>query len=263
MPAVIVDWKGKCPSRAVQEELLSYLQVLAQRNDARWEALLSSRLLPRCAYDDADDVPPRFENIRAFEQHLSGHILISSAVALAPENWKVESDRLGLGREQVSQASSHFLIRLNDLRVYGMDFRLFDPEEITNDDYRVSLFFLQSEAAPFLNGHLVEFQGRERCISSKHELIRQADWYIEFPGIYIHYAMESFLLGLLRWIKYFFIPDLHYWYYEALWGYDEVRPKYDDLVALLGSEGAKRSSFNAMENLFEREADRAIELRCS
>jgi hypothetical protein len=59
------------------------------------------------------------------------------------------------------------------------------------------------------------------------ETIRRADWYLTNPSIHMRYYLEHCFDYFLGWVKYFFIPNLYFWRYEDLPGYDELEQRID------------------------------------
>lgn len=281
MSAVVVEWKGCCPNRQAQNDLICQVKPLGRRNAVRWKRMIRARVRRhKASWKEAvagryitqamadrvleDDRLTELQHIRLFNHELTGSILVSSSVVLEPAaSWSRKAKLLGLRLEMPRGPDKPFLIRSDSIRVFGIDFRLFDPAELEKDDYRVSFVFVESEEMPSLNGHIVEVLGRESLLSNSCEAIRSADWLLESPGVYIHYVMGTFMARLLRLVKYFFMPGLYYWYYDPLDGYETVSQELDERVKQMGIEGAKKEAFDDLERWFELEADAGIGLRAA
>lgn len=260
MGSVIVTWKGRCPGRDTQDELLSHLEVLAQRNDARW----SRPAPPRPAFleiitQQRGQGLPALPNIRRYDQVLSGTILVRSDLVPDRQAFAAEAKRWGITPEPEDPSRpGHFVLRLNRLRVRGLDFRLFDPRGLYPGQDRMSFVFLECEDAPFLDGMLAAVDGPDWCASHTMDLIRSADWYVQCPFIHLRYLLEEWTDEFLSWIKFFFVPDLRYWRNDDLPGYGQHRGRLEEVQSRLGAAEAKNRAFADILDAFERETDRWV-----
>ncbi len=257
MGSVIVTWKGRCPQRDIQNELLSFLRLLAQRHEARWAQppSLRPKFTEILAAQRSEGLPAR-PTLRFFDQKLTGRILVRSDVAEDHRGLVEEAMRRGVAHEPEAPQASHSVLRLERLHVRGLDFRLFDPRELYPGEDRMSFFFLESEEAPFLNGRLAALAERDLCTISPVALIREADWYVECPYVHLRYYLEGWFDGLMAWIKFFFIPDLRYHRYEVLPGYETLQNTFKALQDEEGYPQARALFFDVLLAEFEREADR-------
>jgi hypothetical protein len=257
MGSVIVTWKGPCRDRDLQQELLSYLQTLAECSDARWSGPPPQRpavleILSRERAEGRLVLP----NIRRFDEELSGKILVRTDLTSDPEALVAEAERCGVPHHlEDPLRPRHALLRLNRLRVRGLDFRLFDPRDLYPGENRMSFVFVESDAAPFLNGLLAAIDDGAWCRTHPLESIRTGDWYLQCPFIHLRYYLEEWTDTLLAWVKFFFMPDLQYWRYDDLSGYTRNREMFEELQSLVGAAHAKERVFAGILDSFEREAD--------
>lgn len=260
MGSVIVTWKGTCPRRKVQDELLSYLTVLSERN----EALISGNSAKRPEFVEMlsrqrSEGLPVMPNVRRIDRDISGRILISTDIAVNHETLVAEADRLEIPHEKGGpRHSRHSLFRLKRLSVRGMDFRLFDPRGLYPGEDRIGFFFLESREAPFLDSRLAVVHDREWCSLSGLEPVRSADWFVQCPFIHLRYYMESWVDILLAWVKFFFMPDLYYCRYDEFSGYGKLSEEFAGLRHKLGEAAGKNQSFETILGAFEDEADRWV-----
>ena len=54
-----------------------------------------------------------------------------------------------------------------------------------------------------------------------------ADLYITGPSLDLRYFCENWFDRLMGWVKYFYIPGLHYWHYDDCPGYKELSNSLD------------------------------------
>jgi hypothetical protein len=78
------------------------------------------------------------------------------------------------------------------------------------------------------------------------------------PSLHLRYYLEDWTDQIFAWVKYFFIPDLTYWRWETLPGWDEARARFDEAVGFSSRDEIKRRAFGLLLDWFEREADRWI-----
>jgi hypothetical protein len=256
MGSVVVTWKGQCPRRDLQDELLSYLHFLAARSRARWSQPPSRRpaFVDVLTQHRAEGLPP-LPDVRVFDEAWTGRLLIRSDVAQDHTALVAAAEAEGLVCEPEAARARYARLVVDRVWVRGLDFRLFDPRGLYPGEDRMSFAFLESTTAPFLNGRLVAVHDRSYCAASRIEAIRQADAYFECPYIHLRYYLEGWLDQLLGWIKFFFIPSLHYRAYEDLSGYAGVHDTLVELLSTYGVEQAKKRFFGALLDVFEEEAD--------
>ena len=85
------------------------------------------------------------------------------------------------------------------------------------DADRLSFVFLETEAAPFLDGRLVQVDRRQ---DHEAEIIRQASFYLRGPDLHLHSYLDDWIDLLFSWVKYFFVGDLWWRRFEEMQGYE-------------------------------------------
>jgi hypothetical protein len=110
---------------------------------------------------------------------------------------------------------------LENAVLYGIEFRLYDGRKFYPGDDRISFVFLRMNDCPELDGRIVYVEDKEECKKYYNPMLKGADWYLEKPHIHLRYYCEEWMDMLLAWVKYFYIPDLDYWRYVPLSGYEE------------------------------------------
>jgi hypothetical protein len=100
------------------------------------------------------------------------------------------------------------------------------PNVYYRDENRVSFVFLLCPN-PGLDGLIVQVERTDQCQEFESDTIRSADWFLRKSSIHLRYHCEEWMDFLLGWIKRFYIPDLHYWRYEWLPGYEWLFSKTD------------------------------------
>lgn len=285
MPSVIATWSGTYHHEELQKELTSYLQVLAQRNEFR---TLNSRPYQAALKEirQQEGVEDQFiiPDIRVYDNELSGEILIDSNTVkqMKREAFLHEASRAGIAIEELikdppdaeidqllrdlfnqsdkdsdeEQCTCGSVLLLNKLKIRGIDFRLFDPRDLYPHENRLSFVFLESKEAPFLNGRVVEVNDHNQCKLYRYKLICDADWYVCSPSVHLRYYLEQWFDKLFAWIKFFYMPDLRYWRWDDLSGYEKYRIILDDLRAKVEESEAKRVFFEEILRDFEEEVDK-------
>ena len=170
MSSGVVGWTGRCPDRRDRARLIAHLERLAEVSDS----YLRTRL-PKPILDTAGALPGKVRRPRANIEHidrtLSGQIVISSGIVpdqntfLAAAN---EAELPAIDHPEIERAS---ITWLKGARLSGIDFRLYDPNQLNPDADRLSFVFLETEAAPFLDGRLVQVDRRK---DHGAEIIREA-----------------------------------------------------------------------------------------
>ena len=205
MPSVIVNWSGQCKERNVRLELFSYIKELAELSHSYYESP------PTMTYFD--------ESIIEGKILLSPNLIKSSARTIYSE---IKERKLNIEVVPTGEEDEYFLL-LESVGLHGLEFHLYDPRELYED--RMSFVCLCCDELPHLDGQLVMVEDKEECQFYMHETVRQSDWHLLQPSIHLRYYLEGWVDYLLGWIKYFFIPNLHFWRYVDLPGYSEFRKK--------------------------------------
>jgi hypothetical protein len=197
----------------------------------------------------------RRANIECVSQAISGQILVSSGVAPDRNAFVAaahEADLPAIDHPEIARAT---LLLLHDARLSGIDFKLFDPRELHPGADRLSFVFLETGAAPFLDGMLVKVDRGDACREHKAELIRDASFYLGAPNIELQSYLEDWIDLLLSWVKYFFIEDLSWRRREEMQGYEDYRDVFLDVETTLGKERAEQATFDAILATFAQHAE--------
>ena len=141
---------------------------------------------------------------------------------------------------------------LDSARLSGIDFRLFDPNQLHPDADRLSFVFLETEAAPFLDGRLVQVDRRQ---DHDAEIIREASFYLRGPDLHLHSYLEDWIDLLFSWVKYFFVGDLWWRRFEEMQGYEDYREVFSHVQNTMGTERAEQATFDAILATFTQHAE--------
>jgi hypothetical protein len=152
---------------------------------------------------------------------------------------------------------SRLAVRLKKASIYGINFKVFGvgyPWYPGED--RVSFVFLHCPELLFLDGRIVDIFHRDEMPGLiRFDTIRGADWYACAPGIHLR---QDLYLGwfnhLFAWVKFFFIPNLHWWSYEDWVGYERLRAEFAQTATQVGAAMAKVAIFDDILASFVREA---------
>lgn len=256
MGSVIAVWKGQCPQRDIQNELLAFLQRLAKAHVERRSSMPTRRpkFVDKLSAWRAENVPTQ-PQIEVFDQELTGRILVRSDVWEDHAGLIAAARRSGLDVLPEALNSKHGLLRLERVSVRGLDFQLYDPRDLYPGEDRVSFVFLQNDDLPELSGCLVKVAGKSTCELSRNELIQSADWFLESPFLHLRYYLEEWFDAFMAWVKFFFVPDLFFHRYEANPGYSEVEASLSSLKERVGYPTARDMFFEALLSGFAHEAD--------
>ena len=137
-------------------------------------------------------------------------------------------------------------------RLSGIDFRLYDPNQLHPDADRLSFVFLETEAAPFLDGRLVQV---DRGKDHEAEIIREAAFYLRGPKVHLHAYLDDWIDLLFSWVKYFFVGDLWWRRFEDMQGYEDYREVFSDVQNTMGTERAEQATFDAILATFTQHAE--------
>ncbi len=135
---------------------------------------------------------PGVEPVRTFDAELTGNIILDPCLARDGQALfdDVQRTRIQMlevpagGTEKqeafcmnISGSAAQWCLPLSRLKVFGLDFELFDPRKLYPSANRMSFVFLESPDLPSLDGCLAQIETREQCRPYGSELIREADWY--------------------------------------------------------------------------------------
>lgn len=269
MGSVNVIWRGSCQNRTTQDELIDFLKILAERSAERVNGVAPER--PRwleVLTDARAENTPLLDPVRIFNHEITGRILLEPhlAVDLNCLREEVQHTKTVLApvepggmekREEfclsLSSTSPQYFLQLSRLRLYGIDFRLFDPRNLYPNSDRMSFVFIESPDLSALNGCLAQVEDPSQCRLYSNEEIRSADWFVSTPTIHLRYYLEEWSDCLFSWVKYFFIPNLYYWRYEDLPHYETI----PEATAKACQDGemndVRQSAFEYLLDRFEQE----------
>lgn len=256
MPSVIVTWKGTCSDREVQTELLSFLNLLAERNALRLSGPKPSRpaFLQLMVEQRQQDLPV-LPSVIYYNHEVSGTILVDTDLMPDEESALAEAQRHGIRvlPKETDRAGGY--LQLKRLHLHGIDFQLFDPRGLYPGEDRMSFVFLCSEDAPFLNGRIALVEERAKCQFYSSEVIRAADYYVSMPYVHLRYYLEEWSDILFSWVKHYFIPDFHFHRYEPLSNYESLRQVFAETDERTGGGEGRVLAFEGVLKSFESQAD--------
>jgi hypothetical protein len=248
MSSVVVGWTGQCPDPLARKRLTGHLRRLAEVS----HDFLRTKL-PRRTTHGLERV--RRADVECVSQAIVGQILVSSRTAPDRESFVKAAHAAGLPAFDHAESDSASLALLDNARLSGIDFRLFDPRELYPGRDRMSFVFLETPGTPFLDGRLVQVHRSEACKLYAAELIRGANFYLTAPAIELHAYLEDWSDLLLAWVKYFFVEDLCWRRREEMQGFEDYRDIFLDVETTLGRERAERSTFDAILATFAQQAE--------
>ena len=137
------------------------------------------------------------------------------------------------------------------VNLYGLEFRLFDPRDYDTADNRIRFVFASIDSCPSINGLLVYVEDHKECCKYENSLIKDADLFLTGLHVHLRYYAEHWMDKLLGYIKYFYIPNLYYWRYDDLSGYDRLLK----LVSEFGGKEAESKILNMLKEGLKDEID--------
>jgi hypothetical protein len=272
MGSVGVAWRGSALP-AQQDELLGFLERLAAASDE----LLREYPPPPHEFDLVVPTPEwrarlrTRPNIHRIDRVITEGIEIDSSVFADRSEFVRGAEDIGLpfvGAEGPAAHEGAFVLNLNAPRsrtavrlrkasIYGINFKLFGvgyPWYPGED--RLSFVFLHCPEVLFLDGRIVDIFHRDEIPGLiRFHTIRDADWYAGMAEIHLHRDLYlDWINYFLAWVKFFFVPNLHYWCYLDLPDYDRRGAEFAQTVAQVGTATAKVAIFDDILASFAREA---------
>lgn len=265
MGSVIANWSGRCPADSDRQTFLSFNRILAEENERYWADHPSPiTTVNQMLHDMRSEGQLQLPRVREYAHEISGPIIVRCDVLGAPSTSTDATpviDELhasGLAVSLEGGSLDQGLVTLPQARLEGIDFCLFDPRGLYPGEDRISFVFLHAPEHPPLDKVLVRVHETEACRRSSHPAIKAASWYLEAPSIHLRYAHEQFLDIYMSWVRFFFMPDLYYWRYEAFPGDKHLSETYSELVHENGRVRTRDLVFEYNMKLFLEEADRWI-----
>jgi hypothetical protein len=259
MPSVIVAWKGSCRDSRIRNRLLAHLHRLAMRSDDYLRSGQPERpaFLNLVNEQRGAGLRPR-ANIETIDRAVPGPVLVSSYISPSPEALVESAREAGLAVIDRANDRHAPLIVVEEGRLTGLDFKLFDPRGIYPGEDRMSFVFLECPKLPFLDGRLVEIASVEACPTGEGETLPAASAYLASPSIHLRYFLEDWTDCLFSWVKFFFIGDFWWHRWEDMQGYADYRGVFQELQAARGGEEAEEASFDAVLGTFSQHVEHWI-----
>jgi hypothetical protein len=251
MSAVVVGWTGRCPDGKDREKLLAHLQRLAEISDCYLRRHPTSRTSTTSPTADLRSKREQARaNVEYVDSQISDRVVISSGIVPERHVFLAAAHEASLPTHDHPERDGAAIAVLAEARLTGIDFRLYDP--LQSGAGRLSFVFLDTAAAPFLNGRLVQ---AERGRDHESETIRNAAFYLDGPSVSLHSHLGDWIDLLLSWVKYFFIGDLWWRRLEDMQGYEDYRQVFADVQRSLGPERAEQATFDAILATFSQHAE--------
>lgn len=241
MPCVDVFWKGHCRDPKIRYRLLGFLHRLAHSSDG----YLRQGERPHLSLVGEGHHTARRPNIEIIDKAVPGPVLISSAVAPDAERLVARAREAGLAVTEPVGESPH-LITLDEVRLRGLDFKLFDPHALHAGDDRMSFVFLECPEYHFLDGRLVDVGEKDGKI------------YLGEASIRLETYLEDWTDCLFSWIRFFLVGDFWWQRRDELRGYTDYRGVFEELQTTRGSAEAENATFDAVLSTFSQHAEHGI-----
>ncbi|MEQ1830031.1 MAG: HEAT repeat domain-containing protein [Pirellula sp.] len=271
MGSVIAHWQGSSRDRELRAELIAYLLELAEASDDKLqdEPIQRPAFLELINKERESDVV-RLENIRLFDQSISGKIVVSSGLHSYENLPEAFCDRsvlitktgdwdtlqeTSLGAFHSEKDERYSLTKLPPIHLNGIVFRLYDPRGSYPGEDELSFVFVDAPDLPEIDGRIVQAFNHDQCQVYEADWIRAADWMLTTPSIHLRYYLEDWYDLLMTWIKVFYVSDLHYSRYEDLSQFADFKKAIDAVIEARGREFAKQSTFEYLMDRFEKEAN--------
>lgn len=240
MSCVDVVWKGNCCKPEVRYRLLSYLHRLAHLSDG----YLRQGERPFLSLVGEGHRPPR-PNIEIVDETVSGPVYIPSTIGPHPETIVARAREAGLTVIEPEHGRPHLLV-LDEVRLRGLNFKLFDPRGLYPSDDRMSFVFVECPEHHFLDGRLVEVKEEAEGV------------YLTTPSIQLRSYLEDWTDCLFAWIRFFLVGDFWWQRREELQGYADYRSVFEELQTTRGSAEAEDATFDAVLSTFSQHAEHSI-----
>ncbi len=260
MPSVIVAWKGSCRDTKIRKRLLGHLHRLASQSDDYLRLNQPERPVFLNLVNEQREQGLRARaNVETVDRPLSGPVLISSFISASPEALVSGAREAGLTVIDRQDGRHAPLIAIDQGRLSGLDFKLFDPRGIYPGEDRMSFVFLECPEHPFLDGRLVEVATMEDCPAGEGERLPPAAAYLVSPSIHLRYYLEDWTDCLFSWVKFFFIGDFWWHRWEEMQGYADYRGVFQTIQEERGGETAEEATFDAVLGTFSQHAEHWID----
>jgi hypothetical protein len=252
MSSVVVGWTGRCPDPKDRAKLVAYLQLLAEVSDSYLRNVRPARPVAVVTPEAPSKTRRARANIEHVSRAISGQIVISSGIVHDQNTFLAASREANLQTIDHPEIDRASITWLKDARLSGIDFRLYDPSELHPGSDRLSFVFLETKAASFLDGRLVQV---ERGEDHEAAVIREANFYLAGPKVHLPNYLEDWIDLLFSWVKYFFVGDLWWRRLEEMQGYEDYREVFSDVQRTMGREHAEQATFDAILATFTQHAE--------
>lgn len=256
MSSVVVGWTGRCPDPRARARLVAHLNRLAEISDSHLHRSVPEfSIIANGAGEPRGTRKRPRANIEHVTRAISGQILISSEVVSDQNAFLAatrEADLPTVDHPEIDRASMTWL---QDARLSGIDFRLFNPGQPNPGADRLSFVFLETPATPFLDGRLVQVDCNDGLQDQEAEIIRSASVYLSGPNLHLHCYLEDWIDLLFSWVKFFFVGDLWWRRFEEMQAYEDYRAVFSDVQMTLGTERAEQATFDAILATFAQHAE--------
>ncbi|MGD9069106.1 MAG: hypothetical protein PVJ46_07530 [Methyloceanibacter sp.] len=236
MSSVNVVWRGNCRGLEARARLLEYLQQLAHLS----ESYLRPGERPHLTVVRERQDPPR-ANIEMVDEIRQGGVGVSTDITAHPEMLLARAREAGLPVRAAGEGKS--LVLLDEVRLRGIDFQLFDPRGLYPENDRMSFVFIESPEHHFIDGRLVRVSGTDRATL------------LSCPSLQLKSYLEDWTDCLFSWIRFFLMGDLWWRRYEELQGYCDYRGVFEAIQTTHGSAEAEIATFDAVISTFMQHAE--------
>ena len=253
MSSVVVGWTGRCPDAKDRTRFAAYLQLLAEVSDSYLRNVRPARPIAVVTPSAPSHTPRRARaNIEHINRAISGQIVISSEIVQDQNTFLAAASEANLPAVNHPEVDHASITWLTDARLSGIDFRLYDPSEQHPGVDRLSFVFLETKAAPLLDGRLVQVDHSE---DHRAGIIREADFYLSGPKVHLHSYLEDWIDLLFSWVKYFFVGDFWWLSFEEMQTYEDYREVFSDVQRTMGRKRAEQATFDAILATFTQHAE--------
>src|SRR4029078_4342243 len=254
MSAVVVGWSGRCPDPKDRARLIAHLERLAEVSDSYLRNRLPERrVVASSLKSDLREKRQRARaNIEFVDGPIEGQVVISSGIVPDHNTSPSAARQPGLPPVDHPELDRGSITLLQGARLSGIDFRLYDPSQLHSGADRLSFVFLETKAAPFLDGRLVQV---DRGKDHDAEIIRAAAFCLGGPKVHPHAYLEVWIDPLFFWVKYFFVGDLWWRRFEDMQGYEDYREVFSDVQNTMGTERAEPATSAAILATFTQHAE--------
>lgn len=206
MGSVVVSWSGRLDDRECREALCARLATIATASHSyfdptpplrTYDQVYKGRIIVEATVFDAGQ---DLSELTRLYKH-TGHMPFKLGTPMQPEPVEIEAD----------------LFAASEVTLHGLDFRLYDGRGLYDD--RVSFVF--ARFPEYWGYRLVAVSDRAACQRTGHEILSTGDLFLSSPRLHMRYYCETWMDRFLAWIKYFYVPDLVFWRYDLLPGYDQ------------------------------------------